>query len=98
VPPEPRDHCPACGKPLPDGADIRRIYCNKACANTYFNDLAKAARLEARKGKTCKRCGEPFDAPRSGQQVFCAARCNRRSADEAYRRRLAYRPRASKGA
>jgi endogenous inhibitor of DNA gyrase (YacG/DUF329 family) len=66
--------CEQCGAEIEPMAHPRRAFCSKSCNNAHFNGLAKEARDEAKRGRTCAHCGGTFNATRA-DQVFCSKPC-----------------------
>lgn len=77
------DYCRFCRKALPENRTWAKVYCTPACCQRHAHAMDSAARLEARSGMVCIRCGVTYTGNRSDQK-YCSHRCRRRAVSAAY--------------
>lgn len=73
--------CRHCGKLFDAKSSIRQIFCCDKCAADYHNSLRRSPHHRkpgpvprARISRTCRHCGDRFDARRP-EQIFCCHDC-----------------------
>lgn len=73
-------NCAVCGKGFADKRG--KLYCSQECK--YKARMVRERKLQGIQIKTCKTCGEPFEA-RHGRQDFCCKQCRNRYFYRLYR-------------
>lgn len=75
-------HCGFCGKPLPEGCNLRREYCDDKCRQSFYTAQKRSERIAARKGRKCLWCSGPIPAEARGDVIYCCKTCSNRSQND----------------
>lgn len=70
---------------MPLGATVRRRYCSRKCNKASAYALEAEARAEARKGRSCARCGGPVPEHLDARAIYCSRSCEKRASLARYR-------------
>ncbi len=79
--------CEECQAPLPPNARTHRRFCNARCRDRNRYQIERAARAEARCGRSCPMCGIAIDDARPLNAKFCSSLCGGRAKEAWHRRR-----------
>ena len=73
-------HCQGCGTVLPiDRYYGRRRFCSSPCYNRQYRAIEAKAIVEAKAGRSCKRCGEILADHKNVRARFCSQYCQQKA-------------------
>lgn len=72
-----RKKCKHCGKPLPEDAPKRKIFCCQKCREDWWNKHQHLVHKRNPVITYCKTCGKPIENYKSYQKQYCDSHCFR---------------------